>query len=378
MLSIIQKIKDKILDPLISFPSTEVDVEASIHHALNARPPSRRSDWFRIGGINNRYECDRRVVLGNMEKIYTDRMRPDPSRVMMMDLGSAIHEMLQVEHLGPTGKLFGSWKCPTCHQHYSSTYGTYPDEWCSNQMAVIGPDGEKFRVPCSKEQKYRKSRGKAYWLYEEIRLKDKERNLSGRLDGVWIDDGGWYVLEAKSIDTHVYSDRRKTKLKKEQAIALGDLGAREVLTHFTGDLPKDYHVNQAAVYAGLLQDLCLFDMDFTLNLSDFRGVLILYVDRNTLKSKTYVKTAIDAEFREAETTVKRRLEALAAADMEVLDDAEADAARIEKNRKIAFRFNATCTNRNHFKAKECPWRTICFPYKKAEKNGVDFLQPKGD
>lgn len=375
MLAIAKSLKE-LMKPLMAFPTKEVDLTAAIYDVINARPPSKRSTYFRMGEINNRYACDRRILFVGMEKIYTDRIQRDPKGVLLMDLGSALHEVIQEELLGPSGNLLGHWRCPTCHGRRSKRYDVYPKEFCTNKVMVTPDGGEPWEVSCAEKQAYLKSRGNAYWKYEEIALKDEARNLSGRVDGVWLEiGGGWYVLEIKSIDTKVFNDLRAVPIKPDQAKAIKNLTAKTLLVEATADLPKDYHLSQAAVYSGLLQEKCLFDEDFPLDMSDFRGALITYVDRNTMELKTYLREDIESEFQHADEVVTSRLDALAAADMEVRDDEEEDAARIEANRKIAFRFSATCTNRNHFKAKECPWRTVCFPYKKAEKNGVEFLAP---
>lgn len=363
----------KWLDALTAVQTPHTSIDEAIDRALAKRSPGRRSTWFRVGEVNNPYACDRRLMLMASERIMTDRVRRDAKSLQTMQVGIAIHDSYQREFLGPTGKLYGLWRCPSCHKHYSDMAGTYPKELCPNTVTVGGPEGSSTRE-CAAEQEYLISRSQAHWHYDELRVKDESLNLSGRIDGIWLESDGWYILEMKSMGTLPFQGLRKVKAKPADRIKLGNPYVQHLLTHAPSNLPRNYHVTQAALYSHMLWDICMFGDGVDLDPAQFLGVIVMYIDRDTLEKRTFVKTRVDAEVAEALQILDRRREVLDRLDLSVAEDPDAEEARIAANREVAFQFDPTCTNRNHRKAKECPWRTICFPYKKEEKNFVEYLK----
>ena len=348
-----------------------VDLNAAVNSVIAARPVRRRNDNFWPSSINSPYDCDRRQALSRVEGIWTDAQRTDPQKIREMDIGTALHALMQRSYLAMTRRLYGHWKCPSCLT-LRRTFTTYPNVLCDGVVTVsFGDDiaaDPPVRRTCAAEQQHRAERGEPVWLYEEIRVRD-DLGISGKCDGIYLlPSGKWYTLEIKTLKDLDFSEqgvaRIKVDPKKYPELAKLYDGA-PMLTPAWSYLPRGYHTTQAAIYTGTLLLMC-DSGELPLNADSYAGTLLLYVNRQTGQIRHFFRRNTAAEYARARATV--------IATRLVVEKARALPA--EQSVRRAFVLSslpAQCSSRTVDMALACPWRTVCFPYQNPKKNVVTYL-----
>lgn len=354
-----------------------IDFEEEINRVVARRPIRRRTDNFWPASINSTYDCERKQALTRIEKIYTDKMLEHPLRYRVMDLGTSIHRIIQDSYLAPTEILYGNWRCPNCRQT-THKFTTYPPGYCKNNIKIESETGAE-EISCEAYQRNAEASGYNKWLYDELRVKHDELNISGRVDGVIIDKKSdnfdWYTLEIKSVSPDVFNEVTQVKLttRKFPGILNTELdGAVAILpSHFT--LPKSNHVTQGSIYSQLLLKAAWEDK-IPLNPSNFCGVFFLYVNRNDLQTRSFIRESTEQDYNNATQSVLRILEAVQAADKTPRESLKEERERVDANRQLVLgSLRKTCSTRTDPRAIICPWQTICFPYKDVSKNKVEYL-----
>lgn len=104
---------------------------------------------------------------------------PDPVGVLRMDVGTAVHALIQNEYFGPMGVLIGDWECVQCKQgvKMSKMPGT--------------------RCICGGRIRYKEIRV----CYEEGKFTGKNR-IVGKTDGVLEIEGERWGLEVKTANAN--------------------------------------------------------------------------------------------------------------------------------------------------------------------------------
>jgi hypothetical protein len=359
------------------------DFNELIRRTAATLPASKRTDVFWPATINSSYDCDRKKTLTRIERIYTNARMPDPDGMYRMMVGSAIHEMLQNRLLGPSGIYFGQWRCACCRQ-LRTGYSTYPKELCSNKVVISYAATCEQETPferetaqttiCADSQRYLIERGEPAWHYAEIRVKDEELNLSGRVDGVIFDSGGWYTVELKSTSSDAFHERELITINAAQRTALGlDPKVFGLINQAFSSLPKSAHITQASIYSIILQRMAragLIPLDANLH----RGALIVYFDRDSFESKTFLHKGAESAFTIAADSIRKIQHVVRSADREERTDPAEEAKRVDANRQLAIaNIKGVCSSRTDERALDCPWRLVCFPYKDTKRNVVTHL-----
>ena len=356
----------------------DVDVEAMALRTIAARPVERHVAHFRPSQINNPYACHRRAALMRLEGIYTDRVKEDPAKIRIMNEGTLLHGYIQTELLGPTGALFGHWRCKSCRRTIHRFCVT-PTDLCPNLFGVVDPQqpGDVLGEPCADTQRALLARGEAAWEYEELTVEHPELNLIGHVDGVLLDRTDlrlWRTLELKTTGPLSVRGVDEVPLRPEKHPGLpAALHNVPALLPSMFRLPKAYHVGQGALYSEMLLRMAAAGR-VPLSPSGYRGTLVVYVDRDGMKMTGFMRHNSAAAMAAAQTTIDAINAVLAAADRAPRPDPVDDAKRVAANRTLACRLGASCRDRNDPQALRCPWRTVvCFPYKQAQKNRLEYL-----
>lgn len=363
-----------------------LDLNDVVKKTTSKRLIRARSDRFWPSSINNPYGCDRKEALSRIEKIYTDKLPPSIDLHRYGDVGNAIHRIVQTEYLGPSGMLFGGWRCINCRQLLGG-FQTYPKIFCRNRIRVTqnttfnqsAAEVVELDSVCADAQKELAAAGKPCWEYEEIRVFDTSLNISGRVDGVIVNsDAEWFTLELKTTSPMAFDGLtlQTMSASKFPAVANTVLENKQVvipITRSDGMLPKNYHVSQASIYSELLLREARAGR-FSLNPTGYRGTFIAYVNRNTLEIKSFLRRNSAAVFEYAANTVRNITRVVDFADKVQSSDPEIEAERVNKNREMVFSYlPKTCNSRTSEKAQNCPWQLVCFPYKDVSRNKVEHL-----
>lgn len=219
--------------------------------------------------------------------------------------------------------------------------------------------------------------GAAAWEYEEIRVFDPALKISGRVDGIIVNnDAEWFTLELKTTSPLGFEGLRAEKIsaKRFPAVAGTILEDAPILVEARMQLPKAAHVTQASIYSELLLREARAG-NLSLNPDGYRGTFIAYINRDTLEIKSFLRKNSAAVFEYAASTVKNIIRVVEMADRIPSSDEAVELERVTKNRDLVFRhLPKTCSSRTDKKATACPWQLVCFPYKDTSKNKVEYLQ----
>lgn len=359
-----------------------VDFNAEVDRVLSRLPVrSVSSNWW-PSEINSPYSCNRKQAFRRIEKVWTDKTREEPDRLKIMHVGTSVHHWVQDRYFAPTKKMFGHWRCPNC-RNIIFTNQTLPNDLCPNHVTIHSPaniDDVEHGINrdenrrCSEIQIGLRARGEPHWLYEELRLFDSDLLISGKVDGIWIEDG-WYTIEIKSLDDNGFEEVVAVELSPDKIQNLPkEFHGRKALVKGRFSLPKPYQVNQGSIYSAMLVHQ-LDALNIGLEAKDYRGTYIVYVNRATFQMKAFFRRNSEAAFEAARNTINTVMMIVGQADHTPREDPVEEAARVESNRAIAMRIGKSCRDRADRKAKQCPWQTVCFPYAKAAKNKVEWLDP---
>lgn len=357
-----------------------VDLAGLMARTLDARPLQRHAKHFRPSQLNNPYACHRRAALMRLEGIYTDRQREAPDKLLLMEEGTLLHGYVQTELLGPTKLLFGHWRCKSCRR-VTHTYQTIPATACRNVTGVRAVDDDTFdpreETVCALEHQRLRAAGESPWEYVEMTLHDRALDLIGHVDGVLLDRADprlWHTLELKTTGPLAMRGLDETKLTSGPWPGLPKaLEGTPVLMPSRFKLPKAYHVAQGALYSEMIVRAAAAGV-IPLSASGYQGTLVVYLNRDGLGVRTFIRRNSEAAMTAAGTTIAAILDVLERADRTERDDPVENNRRIEANRKLACELSMSCRDRTDDKALLCPWRTVvCFPYKVASKNKLEFL-----
>lgn len=381
-----------LLHQMARFFKTVTPIEASEILDLNEvvvkttskRLVRARSDRFWPSSINNPYGCDRKEALSRIEKIYTDKLPPDIELHRYGDLGNAIHHIVQSQYLGPSGMLFGGWRCVNCRQVLGG-FQTYPKTLCRNRLRVTQATDVKLDIAevveadvrCADIQLERIKAGQPAWDYEEIRVFDPALNISGRVDGIIVNnDAEWFTLELKTTSPLTFEGLRAEKISARRFPTISGtiLEDASILVESRTQLPKAAHVTQASIYSELLLREARFG-NIPLNPDGYRGTFIAYINRDTLEIKSFLRKNSAAVFEYAASSVRNIMRVVGLADKVPSSDEAIETKRVTDNRELVFTYlPRTCSSRTDKKAQNCPWQLVCFPYKDTSKNKVEYLQ----
>lgn len=350
--------------------SETYDFNAAVDRAINSLPVRTRNENFWPSSINSPFECDRKLALSRIEKVWTDQMREPPEKLRVMNVGTAIHAYVQDHYLARGARIYGNWICPHCRQ-VAATNSLRPGSYCPNEVTVQLPEDtialmekKETRITrkCATWQKRRAEWGDPIWEYGELRVKHPTLLISGKVDGVLIgEDGKWWPIELKTLEDAAFNDLQRVKATKRMFPNLPDeMVGQEVLIPARDKLPRGYHVNQGSIYSELMIEHAA---DYGLDPAKYQGTFILYVNRGNLQMKSFIRRNSATAFNAARGTIENIQSIVALTDQERKTDPKAEQDRIEKNRAIGMRIGPSCKTRTDRKAVLCPWQTICFPYK---------------
>ncbi len=316
----------KTLAAVGSETSPKVESSASVSEAIfkvltEEQEDPYKSKRFSPGG----YVCSRFKA---HERLHDFKPRMDPmagDTLYLLKAGTAYHDMYQSGALADTKQLWGDWKCPSCGSVHKNS--VQPDKVCS---------GSRNGVDCSEVLNDEKIK----WLYVEGYMRtnpldNKLYEISGYRDGIWLQDGGWYVLEIKTTNKGTFDATYQVKHPEEEG--------QFVVKPTQSRLPLKTHCNQANVYAKMTLDEVKAG-EIPLKEEDFKGCIILYIDRDTGLTKEFSVDYSSYAYQELLTLAKHTRKAVEAEDIMVAP--------------------AKCTNRTNTLAKQCPLRDTCFPPKK--------------
>lgn len=368
-----------------------IDFTSLAHKAIAARPQYVRSKNYYISEVLSPYSCTRRMAFMRAEGCWVDRQAEDPKDILRMDVGTVTHQYVQDQLLGPSGGLFGNWKCAACGCGRVEN-NFYPrGQYCDNHVIdeeyrQTAQDPEDAYIPCKDRQKYLEKRGKAAWLYDEIKVYHDDLKLAGRVDGIlvnqseWVYDNmsaSWYTVELKSVDDLTFHDLMTVKLTDrkypELAKLYPDLVGKEIVVESRFKLPKPGHFNQAGIYSELLKLYC-DDEKLPLNRDKYSGTLVVYVNTKNYDMRSFFRVNSSSLLEAAKARISVIEHIVDQTDQVKRDTEEEDLERIEENRKVIKQLPKSCSKRTDRSALQCPWRLICFPYKDTSKNKVEILK----
>lgn len=360
-----------------------IDFNRVIDSVVASRPIRRRTDKFWPSSINSSYDCERKQAFSRIERVFTDKLPEPPGRARVADIGVLIHRQVQDNYLALSGKLYGHWRCPNCRQ-VMRHFQTYPNDFCDNSVSLNLSEtptnaAVQYGVKCSEYQKDAAESGRPWWLYEEIRVSHDDLNISGRVDGIIIDKDSdnhdWYTIEIKSTSPDVFNDLTPTKIttRKFPALRGTELDGATVLLRSRSSLPRANHVSQGSIYSQLLLKAA-WEQRVPLNPRNHAGTFFLYVNRDTLDVKAFLRESSEADYNAAVDSITRIMSVVDAADKETEGTPDERLVRTKKNRStVISSLPPGCSTRTDFKALVCPWQTVCFPYKDEKKNVVEYI-----
>lgn len=279
--------------------------------------------------------------LNDFEPIQT----PNPVETLrLFKAGTGAHEVLQQQVLSLTDNFYGKWVCASCGVVVNNSMK--PRQVCNGTRQALDILGNPERVEECTDVLRRED---VKWIYKERYvysnpLDNDKYAIAGFVDGIWVKDGKWYVLEVKSAASMMFNAQYRTKHP--------ELENHFVLKPTQSRYPLGNHVAQGMVYAKMLIDEAESG-DLPLDPDAFGGVILLYVNRETFDLKEYHIEYSPASYAE--------LQRLAEATMSAVEAGNAMLAPPK------------CTSANNMLAKRCPLKDTCFPKKprKAKKKKDD-------
>jgi len=236
----------------------------------------------------------------------------------IFDVGSSLHRWYQEEYLGPSGILWGKWRCSRCHMY---VWGFMPSIKCSCEESQRTPLCLKFctdfsRSSSSSEATYlpekMQNRGGCVhcgkwgkWEFREVPFRLDAEGLSepilGHCDGVLILPSG-VLLEAKTINSFGFAG----------------LFA-----------PRRAHVLQGQAYAELLRRKAV--PGCTRPLPEAKKILIFYIGKNTSDEKEFW---IDVDRDVGSAVLEIPFQVEAAHKSKTLPDKHSECEEDEKCRRV--------------------------------------------
>jgi len=266
-----------------------------------------------------------------------------PGTLRLFAAGHAIHDHYQsvilpaVDHT--YGQLWGLWECAGCH---CVVEGFRPAGRCPNTLVRLTPDNKRVETSCADVL----TRARVTWVYKEISVRrpdplkrGREYGVRGRADGIWVyPNQTWRVIEVKSKDRDQFDSLARVK---------GPDTGTFLLKPRQGPLPLEKDVYQGKLYPAVLCELARRG-EFPLKAEECLGTLLLYVDRERLIERPFeipwdpgfLTEAVDTYVNSVHTLVKM---------------------------ETPLAGPKACSDRNAERAKRCPWRLECFPYKRPPK-----------
>lgn len=286
----------------------------------------------------SRFEAYKRINNFKIEKIpYGD------DTTIKFALGSAIHDALQQKGMAPHGNnLYGSWECPVCGTVYANQLK--PKSGCFNGLNIAKKFNDiafdKSLIHCNNVGQ----KDSVDWVYREMRWKaypidHKDYAISTALDGLWIVDDGWYLIEIKTIDDNLYNNTYLTKSNVD--------GVDSFLKRGKGSrLPLDSHVTQTQRCLGIINE-AIDKKEITNIPGKCLGGILIYVNRASGESMQYALPYEVDTYNYMKYKVKETWDAVQANDI--------------------MQAPPSCKNRDTAGAKRCILRDTCFPKTKTKQ-----------
>lgn len=205
---------------------TTVDVRAVLDRYLvhrASRPSHREKGVWHPSEIASDRFCPRFEILRRRYKIRVPAEEVDVGKERIFDVGHALHRWYQEEYFGPSGILWGNWRCSRCH---TVVAGVMPTDSCvACQWQGLGRDliDVRCKEACgiTEEHPEQDHRGRlaqevggrggcihcgwwGQWEFSETRVQIPELNIIGRIDGLLLDERGQpeIVLDIKTTNQH--------------------------------------------------------------------------------------------------------------------------------------------------------------------------------
>lgn len=306
------------------------DINELIDSVLQSKEVARKSSRrFSPGGS----VCSRFKAFERLNNFEPKMATVDAASLRLFESGNTIHKTVQQNLLARTGKLFGSWRCRSCHKQIHNS--TYPKHICTSSITVTDTlSGETTTTRCADVV----HRDENAWVYVERYmytnpLQDDSYAITGFVDGIWVDKL-WYVLEVKSVTSEAFNAVYTTKHPEQSAW--------RIIKPTTPRLPVASHIYQGHVYGKILLDQSMSG-ELPLNANLFGGLLLLYVDRATFAIKVFHEPYTPSAYDQ--------LLAQAIAAKQAVDS---------NNFMLA---PPKCTNATNVLATRCPLQYTCFPKK---------------
>jgi len=159
---------------------------------------SRSIGWHpsQLESMCPRYEVLRQLVPDELDmKIVV----PDIRTQLIFDVGTAVHEWIQNQYLGPMGRLKGTWICmQTGHVVLNSVMPKKPHNTPNAPDITLGAN--------------------SYWRYGELSVRNKDWGVVGRIDGIYIlgqgtEDEEEVVLDIKTAGPYFWNAGAKVPLQ---------------------------------------------------------------------------------------------------------------------------------------------------------------------
>jgi hypothetical protein len=318
------KAADALSTPIRSFDLGDLINTTLIRKNREGRRTSQR---FHPSSIP--YMCDVKEAFKRVLNIWEDNQEWTVEAIKSTEGGTATHEWFQNGLMSRTGMMWGNWRCRCCG---AISEACLKPHTCANTVSIAPRLG--FSGSTRKCIEYHAKTADGF-EYCEMRLEDTEHDVSGKIDGILVDKDTWYVLELKSTTENILSALQKS--------VSGD-----VITLKPGYdlLPMEKHVEQSAIYVGMIKQLYVDTGKWNLP-PNFGGAILIYISRETLSSRGFLLPVTEHAFNR----VKERVKTIR--------------SLVEKKQPLYGQ--KICTSRASAPAKTCPFRLNCFPLKKAKK-----------
>jgi len=308
---------------------TAPDINKAINDVLVSREAGRKAGRrFSPGGsVCTRFKAYERL------NDFVPRMAPaDVAALRLFESGNNAHKTVQQNLLAKTGKLFGTWRCRTCHREVKNS--VYPDYTCPSTITVTDAEGRSTTQRCADMT----HRDENAWTYVERYvysnpLDDDAYAITGLVDGIWCDKL-WYTLEIKSVTADAFGATYTTKHPTEESW--------RIIKTTTSRLPVASHIYQGHVYSKMLLDESLAGV-LPLPASDFGGLIILYVERDTFATKVYHEPYTASAYEQLHQQALTAKNAVASGSFMLAPP--------------------KCTSATNVLALRCPLKDTCFPKK---------------
>lgn len=323
---IIEKLK--VLATHLQTPEEDKDLVSAIYSHFKTNRDIFVSKRFSPGSTI----CARLKAFQRIEGFHLNFQEMEIDKVLLFEVGTAIHKKLQNEVLPSLGKSWGSWVCPSCGETKSLQFK--PSHPCSNQISISMFGETHETTSCDKLPH------KGNWLYKEVYVKASPFNnplyeTSAYIDHVYVDQDYWYILEIKSVYDSIFAGYSTSRHPTNPDW--------KIQKPWTGGLPKEANIRQAQICGSLLKKT-LKDSDLPAPASKYGGVILLYINRDNLNIKTFKFPPDESYYLSLEN---------------VIDNTK---AAVDKGN--AMLAAPACSARTAMLAKICPKRDVCFPLKR--------------